>query len=828
MTLRTLDASTITAVNQLSHPHSRQIDRTSNGVTWVVLALAGNIKTYFTTDNGATSSAGSTISYASGSAGATPHAALFIDADDFAHLVYRDPKDGSVFYRRGTPNAGRTSYTWSSAYQVATAGTIEYLDVVAHAQGTGYKVHVAHARIDSSGNSRVDYVRLNVTSGGTISTDANVTPASYASTSGYTQPSITFMHTGDGKTPSATPHVWVAWSRADASNPQINLVKLAYSAGPTWTIGTVRTLDSTRYDNSSTDHTYTQVLFDGTRVCVVGRVIDATPTNWVMLYERDVADTATTVRTLYDGHTGTTAWASYGGVAFDANGNLFIFGQNAGVLYRTKWVRATQQLSANEQIDTGLDTSSSMSVKRAYSGNLTEIVYQKAVSGGSYPFVYANVATNRAPNAPTLAGPIGGTVIDVALSNTFAWVFSDPDAGDTQSKFDLQYRVVGAGSWTTVTQSTPTTSYTFAGSTFSANDYEWQVRTYDAQGVVGAWSTSGFFTAGSPPPAPTITDPTVGGVIGNTNYPISWSTSDPQDAYQVRRVADASGAPDTSTVYSDTGTVVNASARVATISFPTNNRYEHVQVRIRTGGSSWSSWASVRVQVAYSPPVAPTLTVSPADLAGVGSAHALVVTVADNGNGTTDPPIASADVYVREQGDTGPGLFVGSRLGPGDVTFYSPRAGVVYEAMARVYAPTGPYLDSAWVAASTAFTVRGVLLHDANDPAGTLLSLLYNESGANDSLSIPGALIAYQGRRYPVVEYGDSTATRTIEVSTIHSKGMDAIDDLRALIERRTVLCYRDKKGRLEYGVIFDNAASDTFYGADTALTLTVVDFDGA
>jgi hypothetical protein len=58
MTLRTLDASTITAVNQLSHPHSRQIDRTSNGVTWVVLALAGNIKTYFTTDNGATSSAG--------------------------------------------------------------------------------------------------------------------------------------------------------------------------------------------------------------------------------------------------------------------------------------------------------------------------------------------------------------------------------------------------------------------------------------------------------------------------------------------------------------------------------------------------------------------------------------------------------------------------------------------------------------------------------------------------------------------------------------------------------------------------------------------------
>ncbi len=219
---------------------------------------------------------------------------------------------------------------------------------------------------------------------------------------------------------------------------------------------------------------------------------------------------------------------------------------------------------------------------------------------------------NTAPNAP---GPLSpdGTTIDKDVTQRFAFPFSDPDVGDSQSKYDLRYRLVGAGTWTDTTGTTPNQFRDFAGGTFAAGDYEWQARSYDALGFVGPYSASAFFTAASSPSEPTITDPINGGTVNTDPYPVGWSTPE-QDAYQVRTVADDGGSPDTGTVYQDTGTVESTSARSQSMVFDTTGRTEHVQVRIRVNGL-WSAWASVSVSVAYTAPATPTgvVTATPAD-----------------------------------------------------------------------------------------------------------------------------------------------------------------------------------------------------------------------
>lgn len=48
--------------------------------------------------------------------------------------------------------------------------------------------------------------------------------------------------------------------------------------------------------------------------------------------------------------------------------------------------------------------------------------------------------TNRPPLAPTLLGPADGAVLDQATAQRFSWQPNDPDAGDTQSAYEIRYR----------------------------------------------------------------------------------------------------------------------------------------------------------------------------------------------------------------------------------------------------------------------------------------------------------------------------------------------------------------------------------------------------
>lgn len=278
-----------------------------------------------------------------------------------------------------------------------------------------------------------------------------------------------------------------------------------------------------------------------------------------------------------------------------------------------------------------------------------------------------------APNAPTLSSPIGSVTIDYSAVQQFSWVFSDSAVGDTPSQFDLQYRVVGAGSWILISQTTPNSFYNFPAGTLTANNYEWQVRNYDAIGLVGPWSSSSFFTAATAPSSLTITAPLSGATV-NALPVFTWSTPAQTD-YQVRRCRDIAGVIDTTTVYYDSGDVVDSVSRTVNVSLPTNNRYEWIQVRVESGGL-WSAWVGVKVFVSYIQPSPGTVLVTLSN-----SNASLVITTTAAAVGGGEPTPISVDIYIRAVGTTGYGDRVAAKLTPTGVwPFWTPASGVSYEA----------------------------------------------------------------------------------------------------------------------------------------------------
>lgn len=294
------------------------------------------------------------------------------------------------------------------------------------------------------------------------------------------------------------------------------------------------------------------------------------------------------------------------------------------------------------------------------------------VGQGSQPMATTVIlTTNSAPNAPTLNSPANNATIDRGITQRFAWTFSDPDAGDSQSKYDLRYRVVGTTTWTTVSGTTPNAFRDFTASTFAAGNYEWQVETYDSQGVVGAWSSSSFFTAADAPPAPTITAPVNGSTV-TSSATVTWSTPNQTD-YEVRRVADNAGSANTSTVYFDTGDVIDSTTRSITVAFDTNTRWEHVQVREKYNGL-WSSWADTRVQVSFTQPPTPTRV-----LTADSTAATITVAITNPTPSGSQPAVAYNDVYIDDQDGNG-WVRKATNLATNTTwTYRLPRSGVDYE-----------------------------------------------------------------------------------------------------------------------------------------------------
>jgi len=420
--------ATSTAATATAYSNQRKIDRCQNGVLWAMFwdgtsTTGTSLDFYYSTDDGATWTKGGEFGFAGTGTSYTPNASLFIDLDDYAHVVYKDRHDGYIYYRRGTPNAGRTAWTWSSATVVRGDTQGDYPDIVVHREGTGWAAHIVMSFGTASANSSAVYYRAIIDSGGSV-TVGNLSQTTAGGTSNPTFPSIEFNHTGDGKTVAgSTPHLYVAWSAgATGAGLGIRFKKATYSGG-SWTWGTEREIDSTRY---WTVHAG-QTMFDGTRVVIAVPMATEGANDDVVIYERDAADTTTTTRILVD-NAATTERLFLGSASYDGAGNVYLLGRNhdeaAGtydLVYR-KWTRETTTLGPEVVIDAGVGEPY-VSAKRGYSNSRIEFVYTDGTAS-PYNITYESILLNYSPNVPTNL-QVTSDVLDT--TPVFSADVSDPD-----------------------------------------------------------------------------------------------------------------------------------------------------------------------------------------------------------------------------------------------------------------------------------------------------------------------------------------------------------------------------------------------------------------
>lgn len=437
--------TTSTIATSTGYSNQRKIDRTQNGVVWATYWIGASgsnqyFGTRYSTDDGVTWVDPGSSSYIDvGDDGNNePHLSFFIDINDYAHVVYKDGYNGYTYYRRGTPNASRTAWTWSDRAPVSESFNSDFPDLIAHPEGTGWKAHV----VLSSSDAAVFYCPVTITSAGTIS--VGVLQQLYTGNSGlHSLPSIDFHHIGDSKTvKNGEPHLYVAWSGGFGTGKGIRFKKATYSGG-TWTWGVDREIDSTRYLSSTTSF-WLNCLFDGERVVLGGALDDNNTGIDLIVYERDELDTTTTTRILQDNPSADQR-IYLGSMTYDSQGNLYLFGLGSfattpyEIVYG-KWTRATNSWSGPITLETVSGISDRFtSTKRGYSGGRIEWLYVDG-SASPYSIAYDSILTNQVPFAPTNLQVSPSELLE-GDELVASWTHNDSD-GDPQAKYKFRERVV--------------------------------------------------------------------------------------------------------------------------------------------------------------------------------------------------------------------------------------------------------------------------------------------------------------------------------------------------------------------------------------------------
>lgn len=378
-----------------AYSNQKKINRTSNGVAWVASQVSSD-ETHlsYSTDNGVT---WTTYGGILGAAQGITQASVYIDVDDYMHVAWRANGTGGartsgyMYYVRGTPNASRTAWTWSSVVTVHGGIQCSYPDLVAHKEGTGWVVHIVSSYFDSGGtNLYATYNDITISSAGafTLGTGGLATLAGGAGTlsanygiNSVAWASVDFNHTGDGKTVAGgTPHIYITWGAGTAANG-VRFRRRAYSGGA-WSWGTESTLFTGRWPHQDGTNSFNG-FFDGTRFIVAGMLYNGTNFDF-MVYQRDAADTATSGWLLTVGNDDNAAL--YGSSTYDTEGNVYIFGRGNGIakpLQYRKWLRETAAFESAVVVDNiGVGATPYVSPKIAGASSV-EWVY---TSGNNAPF----------------------------------------------------------------------------------------------------------------------------------------------------------------------------------------------------------------------------------------------------------------------------------------------------------------------------------------------------------------------------------------------------------------------------------------------------------
>lgn len=453
-------------------------------------------------------------------------------------------------------------------------------------------------------------------------------------------------------------------------------------------------------------------------------------------------------------------------------------------------------------------------------------------SQGAYKAT-VTIGLNHAATAPAAAGlqqPLNNIGVDRQASVYFDWHHNDVTWQPQQSAL-LQYRVYGTSTWTDVTINGATTEYYMPANTFALDTrYEWRVTTTNTAGLTGPASGTSTFWARNKPPTPVITSPAADGNNVSAEHTVTWTATN-QSEYRVR-IWSADEFGDPLEIISDTEMVVSSSARSRLMAFPTNGVVNWIEVLVRYN-YVWSTSAWRQVNVVYTPPAAPTsMTFSPENMGTSPYVYPSAMRLSFNNPTPTgsQPAVKQAELWVNELNyGTGRKLVTFGSQGqsnPWNWTWYYPELGRTYYYKVILIGANGSKYETIWTLANGAATGAGTgfVLQDTASPSYPVRYFALNDAGASEFLEVESALIDVQGRTYPMVEWGDGKH-KTIDIPIIHSEGSTDAYFLQEFMERRSVLCYRDHKGRVEFGRLRQGDIKDKFYGYVTSLQFDVVDY---
>lgn len=228
----------------------------------------------------------------------------------------------------------------------------------------------------------------------------------------------------------------------------------------------------------------------------------------------------------------------------------------------------------------------------------TSIQWQVAVTANSGVVTTSNWVTISTADATPTAAPLSpvDTVIDGSKDVLFQWQHSI-STGTAQSKADLQKSTDGSTWQTLATVTGATRQWTCPAGTLTSSIKYWRVRTYNADGIAGAWSDAAQIVVIAAPTAPSIQIKSTG-----PRPSISWQTSE-QEAYQVELDGKLSG-----------GTHYGTDKTWTSPAYLADGSHT-VRVRVQNQYGMWSNWGAAALPVTNTPGAGITLSVQASSVA---------------------------------------------------------------------------------------------------------------------------------------------------------------------------------------------------------------------
>lgn len=532
--------ATTTFSNPLQYPSQTHIDRDkSTGYLYVLVhaTAANTYDVYRSINNGGSWS----LFLSDTRSSLTDQGSIFISPDGYLRWVYRTNESSQDrIYIRGL-RLDASSPAWETELLLANpsnggvAGAYHTgLDVWATITGSSEFYCVAVGTTVGANSGVTLYGAYTASRPGTTVAKNSIirgTRQWLFSGTGRITPSIDAQHNGDGKTAS-TPDAWVSFGRTG-----LYVAKLSWQGdgwqGPTTPVTLATGL-------SARDHV--PARWDGAEHMTA----DWTGST-VLIYERNKANTTTTIRTTPAHPQGTVRSATLGYDKVTRDIRVMAVGTSNADPYYVDYARAGASwgswvLITTDDVPVGTNPDSFGLRRSTHGNNKFDMISARS---GAPQIQHFTLGVSYAPNTPfwSFVGLpyVNGGAADVTASILLDWVFTDPDDTDTQSAYAVSRQINGGtlnywrasdSTWQVaeVQNTSGTSLLTLASGWASDGDLvTYKAKTWDSASIPSGYSVA-LNVYASTPVNPAITSP--GATVTSDSVTVVWTCTE-QKAYRV-------------------------------------------------------------------------------------------------------------------------------------------------------------------------------------------------------------------------------------------------------------------------------------------------------